>query len=46
MTAKRKRGRPVVHPLPPHIDASPEEIVRAVLSVPRKLKWRYLERRD
>lgn len=44
--AKRPRGRPVIYPLPPRIDATPEEIARAVLSVPRKREWRYLRQRE
>ena len=40
---KRERGRPPIHKLPKPIDASPEEVARAVLSVPNKTKWRYMQ---
>ena len=41
---KRPRGRPVEKDMPERIDASPEGIARAVMSVPNKGKdeWRYL----
>ena len=32
---KRPRGRPVEKDMPKRIDASPEEIARAVMSVPK-----------
>ena len=35
---KRPRGRPVEKDMPERIDASPEEIARAVMSVPNKGK--------
>ena len=38
---QNKRGRPS-SPMPPLIDASPEEIARTVLSTPPKRDWRYL----
>lgn len=37
------RGRPPIHRLPERIDATPEEIARAVLSVPKKANWRYTQ---
>ena len=40
---KRERGRPPVHKPPERINATPEEIARAALSVPKKDKWRYME---
>ncbi len=40
--AKRPVGRPA-RPMPERIDASPEEIAQAVLKMPNKRKWRYLE---
>lgn len=42
---KRKRGRPRTLVMPERIDASPEEIARAVLSAPPKRadEWRYLK---
>ena len=38
----RKTGRPVTKPMPPRIDASPEEIAQVVLAVKPPKKWRYL----
>ena len=32
-------------PMPPKIDASPEEIAKAVMSVPFKKEWRYMKGR-
>ena len=40
---RRPRGRPS-RPMPERIDASPEEIADVVMRMPRKTKWRYLER--
>ena len=40
---KRPVGRPP-RPLPPQIDATPEEIARIVLQAPPKRDWRYQER--
>ena len=42
---KRGRGRPPEYTMPERIDATPEEIAQAVLSVPvtPERKWRYLE---
>lgn len=39
---KKPRGRPP-KPLPERIDASPEEIAKAMLSLPKDHKWKYLE---
>ena len=44
--SKRPRGRPVEKDMPERIDSSPEDIARAVMSVPNKKKWRYLEERE
>ena len=43
-TPKRPRGRPVEKPLPEPIDASPEDVMRAILATPPKRDedWRYL----
>ena len=41
--AKKERGRPPVHKPPERINATPEEIARAALSVPKKDNWRYME---
>ncbi len=38
-----KRGRPPEKPMPERIDASPEEIADAILSMPPKKTWRYEE---
>ena len=40
---QRKRGRPRVVLMPDRINASPEEIARAVLSRPPKREWDYLK---
>ena len=39
---KKDRGRPP-RPLPERIDASPEDIAKAMLSLPVDYKWKYLE---
>ena len=39
--AKKKRGRPVEHPRPERIDASPEEIAEIVLRAKPKQAWRF-----
>ena len=41
---KRKRGRPVTKPLPPRIDASPEAIAKALLSLPADHEWEFLKK--
>ena len=38
-----ERGRPLIQKQPEQIGSTPEEIARAVLSVPKKDKWRYME---
>ncbi len=40
---RKDKGRPP-RPLPDRIDASPEDIAKAMLSLPADYKWRYLER--
>ena len=42
---KKPRGRPVIHPRPERIDASPEEIAEVVLRVKPKQTWRFEEAR-
>lgn len=42
-STKRPEGCPVTKPLPERIDASPEENAQAVLKMPPKKRWRYLE---
>ena len=39
--AKKPRGRPVKHPRPQMIDASPEEISEAVLRAKPRKMWRF-----
>ena len=48
MASKTNTEKPEARlsPMPPRIDASPEEIARAVLSVPFKKNWRYLEEQN
>ena len=40
---KRPRGRPS-KPLPPRIDAPPEELAKAMLRLPQDHQWRYLKK--
>ena len=42
-TKKKPRGRPPEIVWPEPIDASPEDIARAVLQVPHKKKWRFMK---
>ena len=44
--SKRPRGRPVEKTMPSRIDASPEDIARAVMSQPFKKDWRYMAERE
>lgn len=44
--SKRPRGRPVEYPMPPRIDASPEEIAQVILSAPPPDEWDYERARD
>lgn len=39
----KRRGRPS-RPMPPRIDASPDEIARVAMLRPPKKKWRYLKK--
>lgn len=41
----RSRGRPVEHPLPPPIPATPEELARAVANTPPPKEWDYMKRK-
>lgn len=43
---KRKRGRPVKHPMPERIDATPEEVAEVVLQAKPKTDWCYLKERS
>ena len=40
---KKQRGRPA-RPMPERIDASPEELAKAMFALPADYKWKYLER--
>ena len=42
-TKKKPRGRPPEIVWPEPIDASPEDIARAVLQVPHKKEWRFVK---
>ena len=44
--SERPVGRPVEKTMPPRIDASPEDIARAVMSQPFKKDWRYMKERE
>lgn len=37
------RGRPASRRLPPRINATPEQILQALLSLPRDHEWQYLK---
>ena len=43
---KKPRGRPVKHPRPERIDASPEEIAEVVLRAKPKKAWRFEQERE
>lgn len=38
---KKARGRPTVHPLPPRIDATPEEMAKSLFALPADHTWQY-----
>ena len=40
---KKERGRPPGHPLPPRIEATPEQLAQAMFSVPADHRWKYRE---
>ena len=40
---KKERGRPPAQPLPPRIEATPEQLARAMFAMPPGHKWKYLE---
>lgn len=40
--SKRGRRQPPANPMPPRIDASPDDIAWAILNTPPKKNWRYL----
>ena len=39
---KKPRGRPA-RPMPERIDASPEQLAKAMFALPKDYKWKYLE---
>lgn len=43
---RRKRGRPVTKPMPPRIDAPPEAIAQALLSLPADHEWEFLKKQE
>ena len=43
---KKPRGRPVTKPLPPRIDAPPEAIAQALLSLPEDHQWEFLKKQE
>ena len=43
-TKKKPRSRPPEIVWPEPIDASPEDIARAVLQVPNKKEWRFMKK--
>ncbi len=42
----RPRGRPVEYPLPPPINATPEELARAIANTPPPKEWEYLKQKQ
>ena len=40
---KKARGRPVSKPMPERIDATPEQLAQAMLSLPVDYEWQYLK---
>ena len=40
MPRKKESGRPA-RPLPPRIDATPEQLAKAMFAMPSNHKWRY-----
>ena len=40
---KKERGRPMKRKYPPRMDATPEEMLQAMFSLPAGRKWEYLE---
>lgn len=40
---KKERGRPPSKPLPPRIQATPEQLAQALFAMPAYHKWKYLE---
>ena len=43
---KRLRGRPVTRQLPPRVDATPEEMAKALFALPAGHKWQYEQDRN
>ena len=40
---KKERGRPMKRKYPPRVDATPEEMARAMFALPAGHKWEYEE---
>lgn len=40
-TKGRRTGRPAIRLLPPRVDATPEEMARAIMNTPPKKEWQY-----
>ena len=38
---KKARGRPPIRLLPPRVDATPEEMAKALFALPADHQWRY-----
>ena len=38
---KNGRGRPTARPLPPKVNAAPEEMAKALFALPAHYKWQY-----
>ena len=43
---KKTRGRPLTRLLPPRIDATPEEMAKALFALPADHQWRYEQNGD
>ena len=39
----KERGRPMKKPYPPRVDATAEEVVRAMFAIPADRDWEYLK---
>ena len=38
---KKERGRPMKRPYPPRVDATPEEMAKAMFAMPADHQWEY-----
>lgn len=41
--SKRARGRPLSKPMPPRIEATPEQLAKAMFAMPVDHQWKYLK---